>query len=185
LKIKSRFGRVGTVPRGSKRRYYRINQYIRTPKVRVITREGKQLGVMSVSQALAEAQKAGLDLVEVAPKAEPPVCKILNFRNFLFEKRFKKQKGGRKKREEFKEVRLRPFVSENDLNIRLERIKKFLEEKNKVRISILFRGREIAHKEFGVRLLEKIIDYFGEKINLMSPPKFKGRILTATIGPKK
>lgn len=152
--------------------------------MRVVTREGKQLGIMPVSQALTEARNAGLDLVEVAPKAELPVCKILNFRNFLYEKRLKKQKG-RGKGGEFKEIRLRPFVSENDLNVRLERIKEFLEEKNKVRISVLFRGREMNHKEFGTKLLEKIIGHFGEKISVIAPPKSKGRILTATIGPKK
>lgn len=173
------------MPRSGKRRYYRINHYIKAPKVRVIDREGEQLGILSISQALAEAQKAGLDLVEVAPEANPPVCKIINFRNFLYEKRAKKQKERRRKGKEFKEIRLRPFVSEHDLEVRLQRIEEFLREKNSVRINVLFRGREMRHKEFGTKLLGKIIDYLGDKINVLSPPKFKGRVLTTVLGPKK
>lgn len=174
------------MPRTSKKKYYRINQYIRTPKVRVVSREGEQLGVMPVLQALTKAQEAGLDLVEVAPKADPPVCKILNFRNFLYEKwgRNKRKPRG-KGSEKTKQIRLKPFVSEHDLNVKLERIKKFLAEKNKVRITILFRGREMRHKEFGVKLFEKIINHFGDDVNILSPLKFKGKILTATLGPKK
>lgn len=141
---------------------------------------------MPVPQALGKAREAGLDLVEIAPKADPPVCKILNFRNFLHEKWSKNKKKRRgKSGEGVKQIRLRPFVSEHDLNVRLERIKEFLAEKNKIRITILFRGREMRHKEFGTKLFEKIVSHFGDKINVLAPPKFKGRMLTATIGPKK
>lgn len=173
------------MPRAGKKRYYRINQYIRAPRVRVISKEGKQLGIMSTPQALSEAQKTDLDLVEVAPEANPPVCKILNFRDFLYEKRTRKQKKGRRKEGDLKEIRLRPFVSENDLNVRLKRIKDFLEEKNNVRILVVFRGREMGHKEFGTKLIQRILNHFGEKIQIISPPKFKGKSLIATIGSKK
>ena len=162
MQRRNKFARIPEVPRASKRRYYRINHYIKVPKVRVVGREGKHLGVMSISQALTEAKEAGLDLVEVAPKADPPVCKILNFRTFIYEKRAKRQKERRGKKRGgggVKEIRLRPFVSEHDLNVRLERIKEFLDEKNNVRITVLFRGREMRHKEFGIKLADQKISF--------------------------
>lgn len=175
------------MPRGKKKRYYRINHYIQTPKVRVIDKEGKQLGVMPLARALTEARKADLDLVEIAPEADPPVCKILNFRNFLYEKRVQKYKKAKSKKSggELKEIRLKPFVSDHDLETKLERIKEFLGEKNNVRITVLFRGRQARYKEFGTKLIDKIINQLGEKINVLVPPKLKGRILVTTIGPKK
>lgn len=176
------------MPRGRKKRYYRINHYIQAPKVRVVSREGKQLGVISLAQAIAEAKEKDLDLVEIAPEADPPVCKILNFRNFLYEKRVQKYRGGKAKKGggELKEIRLKPFVSDHDLNTKLERIKEFLAEKNIVQISVLFRGRQNQHREFGTELIDRVISQLGEdKIKILVPPKFRGRILVTTIGPKK
>lgn len=175
------------MPRGRKKRYYRINYYIQAPKVRVVDREGKQSGIIPLAEALAEAKKADLDLVEIAPETKPPVCKILNFRNFLYEKRVQRQRGPKSKKGggELKEIRLRPFVSEHDLNTKLERIKEFLEEKSSVRITVLYRGRQNRYKEFGIQLVDRIINQLGDKIKVLVPPKIKGRILAVTIGPKK
>lgn len=175
------------MPRGRKKRYYRLNHYIQAPTVRVIDKQGKQLGIMPLAKALAEAKKTDLDLVEVAPEANPPVCKILKFRNFLYEKRLGLQKRGKSKKSggELKEIRLKPFVSDHDLCTKLERIKEFLAGKDNVRITILFRGREAQYKEFGTQLIEKVINQLGEKAKVLVPPKFKGRLLVTTLGPKK
>lgn len=174
-------------------RFYNINQYIRAAKVRVIDQEGKQIGVLPLAEALKKAQAAGLDLVEVAPKAEPPVCKIINFRKFIFEENKKKQAGGevkvrrkrKKRRPDFKQVKLSLFIEEHDFERNIKRAKKFLKEGNRVRFNIFFRGRQITRKEFGYQLLEKVKLELETAGQVIQPPNLKGKLLMMTFKPKK
>jgi len=164
--------------------YWRIDENIRVPEVRVIGSDGKQLGVMKIADAIDAARKKSLTLVEIAPKANPPVAKIVEFGKFRYqeEKKLKEQqkktKGG-----ELKEIRFSPFIADNDYRTRIERVKEFLEDKNKVKIVIVFMGRQMGSKPFGYKLLERIYKDCGEKISIDMEPKFLGRHLVTIISP--
>jgi len=163
---------------------WRINHQITAPKVRVIGDDGKQLGVITIEQALAESIKAGLDLVEIAPKANPPVAKIVNLGKFRYQEEKKLQKQKRKnKSAEIKEVRLSPFIADNDFSNRLTRIKEFLGEGNKVRVVVKFKGRQLGSKNFGYDVMKKILSELGENIAIDMEPKFIGRHLTMVVSP--
>jgi len=163
---------------------YRINNQIQADKVRVIDPDGKQVGVLSLKQALEEAQKQGLDLIEIAPKANPPVTRIINLGKFKYQEEKKRKKEKRESRKsELKEVRFSPFIAEADYETRLLKIKGFLDQKNKVRVVVKFKGKEMGSKQFGYKLLEKLINQLGESINLDMKPKFLGRYLTMIISP--
>lgn len=168
------------------RRFYRINQYIQAEKIRVVDEKGKQVGVMSLSKALKLAQQNKLDLVEIAPKAQPPVCKIIDFKKFRFQEE-KKQKENQKKSKkiDLKEVRLKPFIAENDFNFRIKRAKDFLKEGNKVKITVRFRGREITKKDFGYELLKKTVEKLGNLANVEIEPKFTGHQMEMVLTPTK
>lgn len=172
--------------RKTKRVFYRINHYIQADQVRVVDEKGKQVGVMPLNQALKEAQEKKLDLVEVAPRAKPPVCKIIDFKKFKFLEA-KKQKAEKKKAKkvELKEFRLTPFIGESDFNFRLERAEEFLKEGDRVKISVFFRGRQMTKKDFGYKLLKKV----GERLKSISrveiEPKFVGRRLEMVFAPSK
>lgn len=141
---------------------YKINEKITAKEVRLIGSDGEQLGIVAISKALDIADESGLDLVEIAPMAKPPVCKIINYSKFKYEAE-KKAKDAKKKQKTItvKEIRLRPNIEENDLNIKLNRAIKFLEKGNKVKFNLRFRGRQNAYKDNGVELLESI----GERLN--------------------
>lgn len=168
------------------RRFYRINQYIQAEKVRVVDEKGKQIGTMPLNKALKLAQQNKLDLVEIAPKAQPPVCKIIDFKKFRFQEE-KKQKENQKKSKkvELKEVRLKPFIAENDFNFRIKRAKDFLKEGNKVKITVRFRGREITKKDFGYELLKKTVEKLGDLAKVEFEPKFAGRQMEMVLTPTK
>ncbi|MBI4153694.1 translation initiation factor IF-3 [Candidatus Woesebacteria bacterium] len=163
--------------------YYRINEAIRAPKVRVINSQGKQLGVLSREEALNKAKKANLALIEIAAKANPPVAKIVDLGKFKYqeEKRLKSQKKA--KGGEVKEIRFSPFIAENDYQIRLGRVKEFLGEKNKVRLVVVFRGPQMRSKQFGYNLLARIVTELGEQVAVDMPPKFLGKHLMMIISP--
>ena len=168
------------------KKYYRLNQFIRADQVRVVDETGKLIGVMPVSEALKKAQSEGLDLVEIAPKAQPPVVKIINFKKFQFLESKKEQESKRKtKKVDLKEVRLSPFIAENDMYHRLKKAEEFLKEGNKVKISILFRGREMTKKEFGQRLLEKAKQRLSGVGEAETEPKFAGRQMEILMTPVK
>jgi translation initiation factor IF-3 len=147
-----------------KRPSYRTNERIRVPEVRVIDEDGKQLGVMATMAALESARSRGLDLVEVAPSAQPPVVRIINYKRWIFER--EKQKGeASEKRSELKELRFRPNIGENDLRLRARRAEDFLRSGDKVKLTVVFRGREAAHPELGlekIRLLTDMLKEFGK-----------------------
>jgi len=165
--------------------YWRTDNAIRAPEVRVIGEDGKQLGVMSVPSALDEARKKGLTLVEIAPNAKPPVAKIVDLGKFRYEeqKKARKEKKG-VKGGDTKEVRFSPFIGEHDYNTRLARVQEFLDDKNKVRLVVVFTRRQLGSKQFGYDLLAKINKYFGERIGIDMTPKFLGRNLLMVISPK-
>jgi translation initiation factor IF-3 len=169
-----------------KRKYWLINNRIRAPKVRVLDGDDKQIGVMDTIKALAKAKEAGLDLVEIAPKARPPVVKIIDFGKFRYreEKKLKKSKK-KSKSGELKEVRFSPFIAGGDFGTRIERIKEFLEENNKVRLVVKFKGRQMGSKKFGYDVLEKIVDNFRDEVVIDMKPKFLGRHLSMVISPTK
>lgn len=161
---------------------YRINNQIRSPEVRVIGPDGKQIGVIKLKDALDRAQEEGLDLVEIAPNAKPPVAKIIELGKLKYEeqKKLSKEKRG-VKGGETKEIRFSPFIAQGDYNTRLERIREFLDEKNKVRVVVKFGGRQMGSKEFGYNLLKRITESLGDTINVDMEPKFIGRHLTMVI----
>lgn len=164
--------------------FWRTDEAIRAPEVRVIDSEGKQLGVLKREEALEKAKKAGLTLVEIAPKAVPPVAKIVEFGKFRYQEekkareREKKTKGG-----DLKEIRFSPFIAENDYNIRLGRVKEFLSEKNKVRLVVVFKGKQMGSKQFGFNLLRKLVNELGESIAIDMEPKFLGKHLIMIVSP--
>jgi len=162
--------------------YWRINENIRNPELRVIGADGEQLGVISRMDALKEAKKANLDLIEVAPNAKPPVAKVMDFGKFKYreERKLRKQK---KKSSELKEVRFSPFIADGDYAVRIKKINKFLKGNNKVRVVIVFKGRQLGSKQFGYKLLERVLDEFRERVVVDMEPKFLGRHLAMVISP--
>lgn len=154
--------------------------------MRVIDQDGNNLGEISKSEAMSKAQGAGLDLIEIAPLAKPPVAKILDFKKFLYEENKKEQAAKKNAREvELKEIWLSPRIAEHDLNVRLRRAEEFLEDGDKIMFRVKFRGREMAHTELGFQLLNKIFESMGEKITVEREPKMEGRSITVIIGKGK
>lgn len=152
--------------------------------MRVISPDGKQLGILSLSDALKKAGEYELDLIEIAPNANPPVAKIYDLGKFRYseEKKMRKQKKGAKAGE-LKEIRFSPFIAQHDYLTRIERIKKFFEDRSKVKLVVAFKGREMGSKDFGYRLIEKIRQTFEGKIAVDMEPKFFGRNLVCIISP--
>ncbi|MGB9788518.1 MAG: translation initiation factor IF-3 [Dictyoglomus turgidum] len=138
---------------------YRVNEKIRAREIRVVDEDGKQLGIMSVSEALKLARERNLDLVEVAPNANPPVCKIMDFGKFKYElaRKEKEAKKNQKIASEVKEIKIRPNIEEHDYQVKLRKIREFLEKGYKVRLIILFKGRQLIYNEWGDKLLERIL----------------------------
>lgn len=164
----------------------RINQFITAPEVRVVHDERGSLGIMSIKDALALAKEEGSDLVEIVPTAEPPVCKIINYGKYKFDIQ-KKSKEAKKKQKlvQLKEIKMRPQISIHDYNFKMKHIREFLGEGNKVKITIMFRGREMAHTEFGYDLINKIIQDLENEASTEKPAKLEGKNLSAVLNPMK
>ncbi len=167
-------------------RYVRTNERIRAREIRVIDEEGKQLGIMAPFEALKLARNQGLDLVEVAPTANPPVCRIINYGKYLYQQN-KRQHEARKHQKsiELKEVKFRPRTSEHDFQVKRNRIVGFLKEGNKVKATVMFRGRENAHRDIGYHMIERLIQEVSETGQVESRPRQEGPFLTAILAPKK
>ena len=163
---------------------YRINQRIRVPEVLVIDDLGEQLGTMPTFEAIQLAQEQGLDLVEVAPAAQPPVCRLLDYGKFRY-LQTKKEREGRKgqKINLLREVRFRPGIGDHDMEAKKRQVKKLLDEGSKVKLTVMFRGREITHQDIGVELLRKTADAFKEEAKLEKAPTLEGRRLSIIISP--
>jgi len=152
----------------------------------VIDQEGKQLGVLSLADALAEASRAGMDLVEVSPAAAPPVCRIMDYGKFRYQQSKKTQVSKKSQTlVQLKEIRLRPKTEEHDLEVKIKHARKFLEQKNKVKISMIFRGREIAYTDIGRRIMEEIKTALEEGCQVDQYPKLEGRSMVMILSPKK
>ncbi|MEY5025127.1 MAG: hypothetical protein RLZZ244_655 [Verrucomicrobiota bacterium] len=162
---------------------YRVNQRIRAREVRVImASSGEQLGVMKIQDALRAAQHAGLDLVEVAPTAVPPVCRIVDFGKFKYEIA-KHEKDKKNATSKLKEIKFRVNISEHDYETKLRHGEEFLDKSNKVRIQLQFRGRENAHKELGMALMNRVAEDLSQMSNVEQPPKLMGKAVTMTLTP--
>lgn len=163
----------------------RINENIREREVRVIDPDGNQLGILPIKDALAASAEFGLDLVEVSPTATPPVCKIMDYGRFKYEQT-KKQQEAKKKQTTFqiKEIKVRPKTGDHDLQTKLGHIRKFLERKDKVKVTVMFRGREIALSDKGRELLQQIAIDVEELATVEQYPKFEGRTMVMVLAPK-
>lgn len=163
---------------------YRINQRIRVPEVLLIDDLGEQLGTMPTFEAIQLAQERGLDLVEVAPAAQPPVCRLLDYGKFRY-LQTKKEREGRKsnKANLLREVRFRPRIGDHDMEAKKRQVKKLLDEGSKVKLTVMFRGREITHQDIGVELLRKTAEAFKEEAKLEKAPSMEGRRLSIIISP--
>ncbi len=163
----------------------RVNRQIRAPQVRVINEQGEMLGVMTVPDAIRKAEEAGLDLVEVSPNAEPPVCKIIDFGKYKYEVQKKKNEAKKKQKVvTIKEIKLRPNIDPHDLGIKTKQMKGFIEDGDKVKITLRFRGREMAHIELGRALMDKVRDEFGEGARVELPARMEGRQMIMILAPQ-
>ena len=162
-----------------------INRQIRAKEVRVIDPDGNQIGIVPTLKALATANEFGLDLVEVSPNASPPVCKIMDYGRYKYEQT-KKTQEAKKKQSTFqvKEIKVRPKTGEHDLNVKLGHIRKFIERKDKVKVTVMFRGREITLSDQGRALLKKIAEELEELAIVEQYPKFEGRTMVMILSPK-
>ncbi len=163
-----------------------INEQIRDREVRLIGPEGEQIGIVPIAEALAKAQEAGLDLVKIAPRAKPPVCRIIDYGKFRYEQS-RKEKEARKKQKtvDIKEVRLSPNIDTNDLNTKVGAARKFLTKGNKVKVTLRFRGREMAHMANGRVIMDQFAEQLSDISAVEKAPKVEGRSLTMVLAEKK
>jgi len=163
-----------------------INEHIEAPEVRLIDKEGDSKGIVTIQEAIEAAKAVTLDLVEISPGAEPPVCKIMDYGKYVFEQ--KKAKAAAKKKQtvvHVKEIKFRPGTDIGDYNIKLRKLTEFLQEGDKTKITVRFRGREMAHREIGMDLMKRVqkdLEDFGD---VESFPKLEGRQMTMVIAPKR
>ncbi|MBN1327091.1 MAG: translation initiation factor IF-3 [Candidatus Cloacimonetes bacterium] len=164
----------------------RVNKQIRAREVRLISENGDQLGVVSLVEALNIADRAGLDLVEISPSAEPPVCKIIDFGQYHYQKE-RKMRESRKKQHiiQTKEIKFGPNTEEHDYNFKKNNAMKFLKQHNKVKLTVRFRGRQLAHKDLGFKLLEKLLAELKEFVDIDQQPQSEGRTIFTIVSPKK
>lgn len=163
----------------------RINREIRARDVQLIDSEGKNLGALPLPEALAMAEEAGLDLVEIAPNSVPPVCKILDYGRFRFAEQ-KKAAEARKKQKivEVKEIKLRPGIDDHDYEVKMKSVRRFFEEGDKVKVTLRFRGRELSHQQLGMNLLRRVQEDTTEIAKIEAYPRMEGRQMLMVISPK-
>jgi translation initiation factor IF-3 len=164
---------------------YRVNHRIRVPEVRVVLEDGTQLGIMSRDDALRLAEEKGQDLVEIAARSNPPVCRIMDYGRFKYEQS-KKQKQARKHAAsmELKEIKFRPKTEQHDMDFKIKHVRRFLEEGNKCRLVIVFRGREITHPDTGVAVLNRVVDATSDIASVEVRPSLEGKRMLMILGPK-
>ena len=164
---------------------HELNEEIRDKEIRLIGDDGEQLGIMSADAALAIADEKGLDLVKISPQATPPVCKLMNYGKFRFEQG-KREKEAKKNQHvvEIKEIRMSPGIDIGDFNTKLKNAQKFIADGNRVKVSVRFRGREMAHTDIGKELLERFADECAETANLDKGAKLEGRMMSIFLSPK-
>ncbi|MFX4219889.1 MAG: translation initiation factor IF-3 [Thalassobaculum sp.] len=163
----------------------RVNRDIRVPKVRCVGPEGDMLGVMSVDEAMSHAEQFGLDLVEVSPNADPPVCKILDYGKFKYEAQKKKNEAKKKQKViEVKEIKMRPNIDEHDYQTKMRSVNRFLGDGDKVKLTMRFRGREMAHQELGLNVLKRVQAEISEIAKVEAHPKLEGRQMIMVVAPR-
>jgi translation initiation factor IF-3 len=165
---------------------YRVNDRIEAPEVRLVGEDGEMIGVVRLREALERARDAGLDLVEVSPTAKPPVCKILDFGKFKYEAQ-KRANAARKKQRviEVKEIKMRPGIDDNDYNIKMKKVRNFLEEGDKVKVTMRFRGRELSHQNLAMNILTKVKEEVSDLGKVEQFPKMEGRQMVMVMAPLK
>ena len=163
----------------------RYNEFISVPKVRVIDEEGENLGVMFTQEAIEQAAEVGLDLVEVSPNADPPVCKFLDVGKFKYEAQ-KKANIARKtqKTQEIKEIKMRPNIDDHDYDVKMRNVNKFIDNGDKVKVTLRFRGREMSHQQLGMQLLVRVQEDMKETAKVEAYPKLEGRQMLMVLSPK-
>ncbi|MCK5383298.1 MAG: translation initiation factor IF-3 [Gammaproteobacteria bacterium] len=170
----------------AKKPQHRINEKIIVPEVRVIDQEGEQVGVVSIEEAYKLASDINLDLVEISPNAEPPVCRIMDYGKFRFEENKKLQTAKKKQKQtQVKEIKFRPGTDIGDYNIKLRKLISFLEDGDRTKVTLRFRGREMAHQDLGMQLLQRVkvdLDDYG---TVEQEPKMEGRLMVMVLAPKK
>ena len=168
-----------------KQQRVRINEQIKVPEVRLIGPDGQQIGVLPIREALAFAAEAHLDLVEVAPQAAPPVCRVMDYGKFKYQQSKKQQEARRRQTTiQVKEIKVRPKIEEHDMAFKLRNTRRFLEDGDKVKISVIFRGREIAHTDRGFKLLAQMTESLADVGTVEQNPRLEGRNLSMIVTPK-
>lgn len=168
------------------RKFYRVNDRIFARELRVLDHEGKQVGLLTKDEALTYAIEQGLDLVEIAPMASPPVAKIIDYKKFVYQEEKKKREEKRKaKVSETKEIRLGPFMSDNDLQVMIKRGREFLDDGDKVRMVLKFKGRQVTHPEFGYQVMRKAIEALADISKIDRDPHLEGKQLIGLISPER
>ena len=163
----------------------RVNEEIRAPQVRLIGADGDMVGVVTVTEALEAAQAAGLDLVEIASQADPPVCRVLDYGKFKYQAQKKKSEARKKQKTiDVKEIKLRPGIDDNDYNVKMRAMLRFLGEGDKVKVTMRFRGRELAHQELGMEVLVRVRSDLEEMAKVEQLPRMEGRQMVMVLTPK-
>lgn len=169
----------------SKKVQTRINEQIRVPQVRLINADGDQVGIVDTTEALSQASSAGLDLVEISPNAEPPVCRIMDYGKFLYQKSKEKAQAKKKQKQtQVKEIKIRPTTEVGDYSVKLKKIREFLSKGDKVKVSLRFRGREMSHKELGLEMLQRVAADTEDLSQIEHKPEVMGRQMVMVLGPK-
>lgn len=165
---------------------HRINGEIRGPEVRLIGLDGEQLGVVSVKEALLKAEEVDTDLVEIAPNATPPVCRLMDYGKFCYQEQKRQQEAKAKQKViQVKEIKFRPGTDEGDYQVKLRSLKRFIEDGDKAKITLRFRGREMAHQDLGMKVLERVREDLGDMVTVEAMPKLEGRQMVMVVAPKK
>lgn len=166
------------------KRFYRLNLNIQAPEVRLLSEENKQIGVFTREEALRRARELNVDLVEIAPQAKPPVCKLIDFKKFKYQESKREREIKKKAREvTLKELRLRPFIGDHDFQVRVKRGREFLDDGDRVKVVVSFFGREITRKEFGFEVIRRFSESVADIASQERPPKFEGKTLVTYYSP--
>lgn len=163
----------------------RVNEEIDVRSIRLVDADGEMVGVVSLNEGLEMAREAGLDLVEVSPNADPPVCKILDYGKFKYEAQKKKNEARKKQKViEVKEIKLRPNIDDNDYNVKMRNMRKFLDDGDKVKVTLRFRGREMAHQDLGMKVLDRVRSELEDLAKVEQFPKMEGRQMIMVMAPR-
>ncbi|MCY3975047.1 MAG: translation initiation factor IF-3 [Simkaniaceae bacterium] len=161
----------------------RTNRDIRAPQVRLIGSDGTQIGVVSLREAMAHAEQSGLDLVEISPNAVPPVCKVIDYGKYRYRATKRERESRKANQDRLKEMKFKPNIDDHDLMTKLKHVREWLEKGSKVRVTCMFRGRERAYPEHGMRVLQRVTEELRELSRVEAPPKQAGRLLSMVIAP--